>query len=106
MPIHILFNNKMEQLENNLYKTEQSTLHVYMQFILITKHKDMYINSRIIPQKNPFLSLILPFLFFFFWLIKDEVLLTVSSPIFPSNIEGKIGELTVRQKSAHRKFKK
>jgi hypothetical protein len=31
---------------------EQSTHHVYMQFILITKHKHMYINSRIIPKKK------------------------------------------------------
>ena len=39
---------------------EQSTHHVYMQFILITKHKHMYINSRIIQIKQkryfPFFS--------------------------------------------------
>ena len=48
MPIQILSNNKMEQLENNLHKTEQSTHHAYMQFILITNHEHMYITSRII----------------------------------------------------------
>ena len=65
MPIQSLSNNKMEQLENNLHKTsiEQSTHHVYMQFILITKHKHMYINSRIIQTKQkgfvPFFSFFL-----------------------------------------------
>ena len=60
MPIQILSNNKMVQLENNLHKTEQSTHRVYMQFILITKHKHMYINNRIIQTKQkrffPFFS--------------------------------------------------
>ena len=37
-----------------------------MQFILITKHKHMYINSRIIQTKQKRFFPFLPFLFFFF----------------------------------------
>ena len=40
-----------------------SCIHVYMQFILITKHKHMYINSRIIQIKQ---KRLFPFFFLFF----------------------------------------
>jgi hypothetical protein len=45
MPIQILSNNKMEQLEHNdLHKTEQSTHHVYMQYIQLKFRRS--VNAR------------------------------------------------------------
>ena len=51
------YTNPLQQQDGTIRKQftsdiEQSTHHVYMQFILITKHKHMYINSRIIQTKQ------------------------------------------------------
>ena len=64
------YTNPLQQQDGTIGKQfaqviEQSTHHVYIQFILITKHKHMYINSRIIQTKQKSLSFFFPFFSFF-----------------------------------------
>jgi hypothetical protein len=54
--IAIVFN-----LIKKFRKISKVSHYVYMQFILITKHKHMYINSRIIQNKTKDFSLSFPF---------------------------------------------